>query len=210
MCFLWCAVGLLAFQAQSETPKPLTPDEVKLCDYATHYAAESIEILASEFKNASDKSRRSMLRQRLRYLKKGGLVVPPIWPSKFKTGQFGRMEGGVTNSDVGSKNHDSFRVIQVVDDRNMIVESHANTLEMNVASSWTMRRGKAVVFWVSGFDTEGITDDSYAHLGGVFKVKGTKRYQATSGSTNTVFELTKAEVSDPEACFKRFTSKTKP
>jgi hypothetical protein len=71
-------------------------------------------------------------------------------------------------------------VEQVIDGSNILVrtafagDSDAEGLKM---------------FWVSGCPTADLVNGQHIKAPGVFRVKGTRQYSTTAGSTNTVFEL---------------------
>ena len=115
------------------------------------------------------------------------LQVPQLDVAVVKVGDIGRLVGCLDSS---SGDRITWKVFQVIDGRNMIVQSKIDSAEK--------------VVWVSGVNTTGIADKSYQRLGQVFEVTGTKQYGTAIGGTNTVLVLSLFSIQDTDAFIAKF------
>lgn len=113
--------------------------------------------------------------------------VPPLYLWLAKKGDIGIPTGNGTLD-----NHNRFHVQQVIDDRNLIIETRKAWISTEFREDLM---SKEVEVWISNFPTEGVTDDSWILLSKIFEVKGTRRYETASGS-NTVLEITPFSIQD--------------
>jgi hypothetical protein len=138
------------------------------------------------------------LQAKLSLFRKQPYQVPKLHLTTLKVGDIGQLTGNMSAENDPEQNH--FKVIQVIDASNMLIESIASFApnEANVAT----KRDKKIA-WVSGVSTSGVTDDSYVKLGQLFEVKGTKQYGTVIGSTNTVFHLALFPIQDTKQIIER-------
>jgi hypothetical protein len=114
---------------------------------------------------------------------------------------------------------DSVQVVQVIDPGNMLVRVADERGEYRTefvprrdpgagsqvgvhALRW-VPSGEDQVVWVAGFPTNGLVDDGFCKLDGVFEYSGTKQYTLADGGTRTVHLITKVEVDDRASGKKR-------
>jgi len=118
--------------------------------------------------------------------------IPPLYLWLAKKGDIGRLSG---NSTEGGN---SFRVLQVLDDENMLITTSRGQLsDTFVTESGENLISKEVTVWVSGVPTEGIVDDSFVRLSQLFEVKGTKKYDSNAGGS-AVLEIAPFSIQDQE------------
>lgn len=111
-------------------------------------------------------------------IKNGPLPVPPLLYSALAVGK------------VGKPSANGFKVQQVVDENNMLVE-----WEIVHDTRWSVGGQRGGNFFISNETTwikqptAGLVDGKPIQLSGAYKVTGTKKYRTTDGGGKTVFVL---------------------
>lgn len=189
-------------------------DEQRLKDAMIRYSTAVIDILESEVKKT--KQRRAagqigaqphaqdvrFLQEKIRLFRSEPLQVPRLCLWRLQVGDIGRLTGNLESPPDPETNH--FRVLQVVDESNMLITSHGNeVLSMEdqllglVPSAFPyVNKSVEAVVWVTGIRTAGITDGTYTKLGQVFEVSGTKKYETAIGASKTVFVISPFSIQD--------------
>ena len=187
---LLMAVLTLASCGQT-SGQSLTVDELRLKDAMIRFSEDEIVRL----KNAIESLRRNTAmpareikqhQTKINALIKQPLQIPQLSAEKAKVGAIGQLVGTLDSS---SGDRTTWKVFQVVDEHNMIVQSRIDSARK--------------VFWVTGIDTTGVTDGSYQKLGQIFEVTGTKQYGTAIGSTNTVLVFSLFSIQDADALIEK-------
>lgn len=174
-----------------ETPKGGDYDSQKIDDFISKSEAlrlEEIDRLKTMLrKNARGATKKEVaeVRKRIKELEKGSSLFIPNIEMPIKAGAIGRL------------NDERAKVIQVIDDKNMIVRILFTVQGVKLVGAQGGVGGAAVpdfktyekLFWAKGFDTAGLADDSLFSLDGVLEVSGTKMYETVGGGTETLFIL---------------------
>ncbi len=98
---------------------------------------------------------------------------PPL-----KIGQIGYMGGD-----------NAFKVEQIIDEKNMIVDFIVESPTRGVPSGRILRTGYSKIVWVSGIDTSNFVDGKSIRYTRPLEITGTKSYETVMGGTKTVFLL---------------------
>lgn len=190
------ALALAQHTLGQEGSPSLSPEEQRLIDAMASYSDYAMSVIESEAKRTrpQDRNRIRQLESLAKLFKSTPYVLPRLLPWRLKTGDIGLLFGSISGD--GDNEQNRFRVVQVVDSQNMIVESYGKGYTIDEAANAIRRQEK--ILWITGVDTSGVTDDTYIKLDQIFEVKGTKRYETAIG-TNTVFLLSPYPIQDASA-----------
>jgi len=187
----------------------LTRDEQRLADAMQRYADKLVKLLEDEIADDRARGRHDVARSlqaRLKQVKDNPHQMPRLYLWSLKVGDIGRLAGGLSSTSDQTENR--FQVLQVVDENNMLIQSHDKGVIINGAGMTVWRVRKTV--WVSGVKTDGIVDDAWVAFPQVFEVKKTRRYGTALGGSSTVFELSPFPIQDATALTAELGPKPKP
>lgn len=193
------ALALAQHTLGQEGSPSLSPEEQRLIEAMESYADYAMSVIESEAEKTKrtrprDRNRIRQLESLAKRFQSTPYVLPKLLPWRLKTGDIGLLFGSISGD--GDNEQNRFRVVQVVDSQNMIVESYGKGHTIDEAANAIRRQEK--LLWITGVDTSGVTDDTYIKLDQIFEVKGTKRYETAFG-TNTVFLLSPYPIQDTSA-----------
>ena len=147
--------------------------------------------------NANDLQTRDRLKQLVAEFTDDTIEPRSLLPWAFEPGQIGHLKGGW----IGNSGTDSFKVMEIIDEDTMIVESSKN-ITLDIAGFGIFP--KPVQFLVSKRSTDGITNDTVQRLDEVFKVEGTVEHPYYVGQR--LFEIQPYGPIDDEALFLKINS----
>ena len=143
----------------------------------------------------------NFLQEKLNRYRKQPYQVPLKHLWDLKVGDIARLTGNLSGENDNDQNR--FKVYEVLDDKNMLIESHDKGTAVDEANV-AIRRVQVTVL-VSGVSTSGITDDTYVRFDQIFQVKGTKKVRS-----NPVFEITPFSIQSVQSFVEKLTSLDKP
>jgi len=176
-----------------------TADQTRFIEYMTEFRARRLKEYDALIEKTADRKTRNQLKNDRNVFESSGMIET-LYPGGFKAGRIGPLSGGWGNANDRNAPDNLFRVSQVLDSSNLIVETPDNYTGRaldNSALSYKRQR-----FFVSGVPTKDVTDKSFVKLDQLFEVTGTKTYTTVIGGSSTIYEIKPFPIQDYRASLK--------